>query len=379
MLSRCKFWTAALLVTATLATLSRPAAAADAKSETKSAPRIEVVFCLDTTGSMKGMLDRAKEKVWSIANQISGAKPTPDLKIGLVAFRDRGDDYITKVTPLTDDLDEVHARLKELQAAGGGDIPESVNEALDVSVNKIKWSTDDETLRIIFLVGDAPPHMDYPDDVKYPVTCKKAIEKGIIINTIQCGDDAECTKHWKEISKNSEGSYVKISQEGGVKTVVSTPFDKRLLEINNQLAKTTVVYGDEKAQAKGKEAADGAQKLAAPVAADRVAANAKQERNATYDLVDAVKKGKVDLEKLSKDELPAELKGKDIKEQKEFLEKLDKERATLREEALKLDKERNDFIKKKMAEDTKKSALDGQILEILQKQGKKVKVEFENK
>src|SRR5208282_5270293 len=118
-----------------------------------------------------------------------------------VAFRDRGDAYITKVFDLNDNLDFIHDRLMEFKAEGGGDIPESVNQALDDSVNKIKWSKDDDTLRIIFLVGDAPPHMDYKDDVKYPVTCKKACEKGIIINTIQCGNDAECTKYWQDICK----------------------------------------------------------------------------------------------------------------------------------------------------------------------------------
>ena len=117
---------------------------------------------------MGGLIEGAKQKIWSISNQIAGGKPTPELKIGLVAYRDRGDAYITKVIELTDDLDAIHGHLRGFQAQGGGDGPESVNQALDDSVNKIKWSTDKKTLRIIFLVGDAPPHMDYKDDVKYP-------------------------------------------------------------------------------------------------------------------------------------------------------------------------------------------------------------------
>ncbi len=108
--------------------------------------------------------------------------------MGLVAYRDKGDEYITKVIDLTDDLDAIHGHLKKFVASGGGDEPEHVNQALHDAVHKIKWSTDKKTLRIIFLVGDAPPHMDYNDDVKYPETCKKAVEKGIIINTIQCGN-----------------------------------------------------------------------------------------------------------------------------------------------------------------------------------------------
>ena len=205
-------------------------------------PKVEVVFCLDTTGSMGGLIDGAKAKIWAICNQIANGKPIPDLKVGLVAFRDKGDAYITKVIDLSDDLDAIHGHLKKFQAAGGGDLPESVNQALDDSVNKVKWSTDKKTLRIIFLVGDAPPHMDYTDDVKYPVTCKKAVEKGIIINTIQCGVDPNCTKYWKDIAVKSEGSFAAIPQRGGV-VAIATPFDARLAKINKELTGTTLVYG----------------------------------------------------------------------------------------------------------------------------------------
>src|SRR5881296_1294635 len=116
--------------------LSLPAVAAPVPAAKK--PQIEVVFCLDTTGSMGGLIDGAKAKIWAICNQIAGGKPTPDLKVGLVAFRDRGDEYVTKVFDLTDDLDAIYSDLKKFKAAGGGDIPESVNQALDDSVNKVK-------------------------------------------------------------------------------------------------------------------------------------------------------------------------------------------------------------------------------------------------
>jgi Mg-chelatase subunit ChlD len=383
MVRRTTFCTAALFTAALAVLTAAHAAPADgeAKQAASPAPRVEVVFCLDTTGSMKGLLDRAKEKIWSISNAIAGAKPSPEVKIGLVAFRDRGDDYITKVFDLTDDLDEIHARLKEFKAAGGGDIPESVNEALDVAVNKIKWSTDDDTLRILFLVGDAPPHMDYPDDVKYPVTCKKACEKGIVINTIQCGNDADCTKYWQDISRKAEGAYVQISQQGGVRTVVATPFDKDLAAINEKLAGTTLVFGSKAEQSKAKDSADEARKLAPAAAADRAGFNAKRGQNAAYDLLDAIKSGKVELEKLKKEELPEELRGKTLQEQKDYLEKLEKERTELRKKALELDKQRSDYIQKELEKDKEKkqSSFDGQVLEVLRKQGKKAKLDFESK
>src|SRR5438128_9520154 len=148
---------------------------ADEPVKKDTRPQVEVVFCLDTTGSMGGLIDAAKRKIWSICSQIASGKPTPQLRVGLVAYRDRGDAYVTKVFDLTDDLDAVYANLMSLRAEGGGDFPESVNQALHDSVTKVKWGQGKKALKIIFLVGDAPPHMDYKDDVKYPETCKLAV------------------------------------------------------------------------------------------------------------------------------------------------------------------------------------------------------------
>jgi Mg-chelatase subunit ChlD len=359
--------------------LVTPTFADEAKKDDKpaeaKAPKVEVVFVLDTTGSMGGLLDGAKKKIWAICNQIVSGKPSPDLKVGLVAFKDRGDVYVTKVTDLTEDLDAIYKELKTFTAAGGGDIPESVNEALHVVVTKIKWSTDEDTLRIMFLVGDAPPHMDYADDVKYPVTCKKACEMGIIINTIQCGTDADCTKFWKDIAGKSEGAYVAIAQEGGV-VAVATPHDKRLAEINSELAGTTVAFGGAAQQRATKAAADEAKALPAAPAADRAAFNAKKESNGANDLLDAVKSKKVKLEELKKDDLPPEMQKMDPKEQKEYLEKLDKKRTDLQKEALELDKKRTEYIAKELEKTKGKSGFDMQVLEILRKQAKKMKIEY---
>ena len=107
---------------------------------TNPQPRVEVVFVLDTTGSMSGLIDAAKEKIWSIATTMAQARPAPEIRIGLVAYRDRGDAYITRVTNLSEDLDSVYSALMDLQADGGGDGPESVNRALYDAVNEISWS-----------------------------------------------------------------------------------------------------------------------------------------------------------------------------------------------------------------------------------------------
>ncbi len=363
-----------------LASLALGAAApvAPNKGKAKARPKVEVVFCLDTTGSMGGLIDGAKAKIWAICNQIAGGRPTPDLKVGLVAFRDRGDDYITKVYDLTDDLDAVHSNLKTFQAAGGGDHPESVNQALYDSIHKVKWSKDNKTLRIVFLVGDAPPHMDYADDVKYPVTCQEACKRGIIINSIQCGNDADCAKHWKEICKRAEGSYVQISATGGV-VAIPTPFDKELAKINAEMTDTTLVYGRGPARDEAMRRLGEARALPTAPAADRAgfAGTTGKGGGSGADLIDAIKAKRVKLDDVKEAELPDALKKLKPAERKAHVEKLDKKRLELNKKALDLNGKRQAYIQAELKKKGKgKNAFDNQVLEMLRKQALKFDIAY---
>jgi Mg-chelatase subunit ChlD len=377
-MSRWSWFACLILGLGALAPLGSVRAQEPVKKDAK--PQVEVVFCLDTTGSMGGLIQAAKQKIWAISNQIAGGKPTPNLKIGLVAYRDRGDAYVTKVIDLTDDLDAIHGHLMGFQAQGGGDAPESVNQALHESVTKIGWSKDKKTLKIIFLVGDAPPHMDYADDVKYHDTCKLAMTKDIIINTIQCGRDAQCQKYWQDICRLAEGSYVQIDQQGGPIVTVATPFDADLAKLNSELSSTVLVFGTRAEQVTNLRALGGAKGLPAPAAADRAAAQATLQRGGTsYDLLKNLQDGKVKLETLKKEELPAELRELTLEQQKEYLAKLEKRRNELSEKAIELNKKRTEFIAKKQAEDARnpgRDSFDGQVLRILQRQAARSDIQY---
>lgn len=342
-------------------------------------PEVEVVFCLDTTGSMSGLIDAAKQKIWAISNQIASGNPTPRVKIGLVAYRDRRDRYVTKITDLTDDLDAIHTQLMSFQAQGGGDFPESVNQALHEAVTKISWGKNKKTLKIIFLVGDAPPHMDYPDDVKYPETCKLAASRDIIINTVQCGNHAATREHWEKICRLAEGSYVQIDAGGGPVVTVATPFDAELAKINTELSRNTLVYGDGRRQEAGKKQIERNVALPKAAAADRAAFYANSARGASYDLLESIKNKKVKLEDIKKEHLPPELQKLDLKGQRAFLEKLDKERTELNKKARDLDKKRTAFVAKKQAADQKNRARDSfdcRVLTILQSQAVRANIRY---
>jgi Mg-chelatase subunit ChlD len=179
-----------------------------------AAKRVEVVFVLDTTGSMSGLIHAAKEKIWSIASTLAQAQQAPEISMGLVAYRDRGDAYVTQVVDLNRDLDSMYAKLMDFAAGGGGDGPEAVNEALEAAIERMSWSDDQGTYRVVFLVGDAPPHMDYQDDVKYPQVVAAAKAKGIVVNTIQCGNAADTVAPWRHIASLGGGRYFTVEQAG---------------------------------------------------------------------------------------------------------------------------------------------------------------------
>lgn len=351
-----------LLTPLVMAALLMPTLAEDKKDAKKIAqpekPRIEVCFVLDTTGSMGGLIAGAKEKIWSMANEIISAKPTPEVRIGLIAYRDKTDAYTTKVYPLSNDIDDIYAKLMAFKAQGGGDTPESVNQALNEGVTKMEWSKDQKVLKIIFLVGDAPPHMDYKQDVKYMDSCKLAMKKDLIINTIQCGNMAATTPIWMEIARNAEGKFARILQDGGVMAIV-TPFDKEIAANNVRLGRTVTVYGDARMQRFA--ASKNALALSAPAAAsaDRLHYLSKaKEKDAKAaevisgggDLTDLLANDKLKFADIEEKKLPENVRKMNKKDREAYLTKQVEERKKLQTELNALLKKRSTFIITKRAE-----------------------------
>ena len=332
----------------------------------KQKPRIEVCFVLDTTGSMGGLIAGAKEKIWSMANEMISAKPTPEIRIGLIGYRDKSDAYVTKVYQLSNDIDDIYGKLMAFQAQGGGDTPESVNQALNEAVTKMEWSKSRDVLKVIFLVGDAPPHMDYPQDVKYPDSCKLAMKKDIIINTIQCGSMGSTTPIWKEIALKAEGKFAQIMQSGGV-IAIATPFDKEIAAFNTRLGRTVTVYGSAVMQRRAASKNALAYSAPAGVAADRASYLSKEAKPGAIasvisgggDLTDLLANGKVKLAEIEEKKLPANVRKMDKKEREAYLNKQVKERKKLQSELNTLLKKRSQFIITKKAELKKAGKGDG--------------------
>lgn len=344
-------------------------------------PRMEVVFVLDTTGSMSGMIAGAKQKIWAIANKLKSAQPTPEISFGLVGYRDRGDAYIAKVFSLTTNLDEVYTNLYAFEAQGGGDEPESVNEALHRAVRDLQWSTDPQVLRVIFLVGDARPHLDYQDDVSYADTCKLANQKGILINTLQCGRLRGTEAAWREIAALTNGTYAAILQDGG-SIKIDTPYDQEINRINLQLDATIILYGSKADQANAAKNKAVLASLSSEAMADRSSYFNKAESGAVIagrgDLVVEVMNGRESLEKLDEKKLDPKLQAMAPAARNELIAQKIEARRQLQAQLSELISKRDTAVAEKLKSlEGKDGVLELSAFEVLENQAKEKGYHFE--
>lgn len=362
------------------ACLALPAVSQDDKPKEPKPPRVEAVFVLDTTGSMGGLIDGAKKKIWSIVNEIARGKPTPTVKVGFVIYRDKGDEYVTKVFGLTDDLDQAFAGLQKFAAAGGGDTPEHVSRALAEAVSEIKWSQDKETYKVIFLVGDAEPHTNYDDGFDYKKACAAAVRADIVINTVRCGTSAICEKFWKEIATLGEGRYMSVAQSGGM-AVVETPYDKDLAALGGKIDETRVARAGKEKELEKKcpDLAGGGAPAATPAMAERAAFNAKSgQMFRSVDLVTDIVEGRAKLDDLKEEEMPDVLKNKSKEERRKFIDQKIEERKELTRKLRELEEKRAAYLKEQEAKKGKTGdSFDGAVLKAIEEQASKKGIVYE--
>lgn len=187
---------------------------------------LDIVFVMDTTGSMGEEIDRLKATIQIINDNISTLKPRPAMRFGMVLYRDKGDEYITKIIQLTDDLSAFEKELAKVKAGGGGDRPEDLESALDETINKINWNTDG--IRLAFVITDADAHLDYGRTYTYIDASIDAKNKGIKLYTIGTGGlPLQGEYILRQISQLSNARYIfltygeKSESEGGTEGAVS--------------------------------------------------------------------------------------------------------------------------------------------------------------
>jgi hypothetical protein len=184
---------------------------------------LDVAFVLDTTGSMSGELNEARQRVRQLGEALRAARPQEEVRLGVVAYRDRGDAYVTQVSGLSTDVETTFAFLAGLSAGGGGDGPEDVLSGLHAALTQLEWGEGAE--RQVFLIGDAPPHLDYAGHHDPVALLEMAREQEVVLNTIGCRSlSGSGIEFFRSMAYGSEGTYQHIgrvqAEDGGLADVV---------------------------------------------------------------------------------------------------------------------------------------------------------------
>ncbi|NNJ12818.1 VWA domain-containing protein [Chloroflexales bacterium ZM16-3] len=194
--------------------------------------RLDLLFLLDTTGSMGDELGRIQQTIDSIAQRIDGFTPRPQIRYGLVAYKDHGDDYVTSPADFTTDLGQFRAALNQLTAKGGGDTPEAVDEAMYDTVMRSSWS-DQPAVRLVFLVADAGPHTDGQQQFTYLDGAREAAARGVKIYPIAASNtDAPAEYVFRQLAQQTMGGFVFLTYQPGQNS--GAPGESTTLEAGDQ-------------------------------------------------------------------------------------------------------------------------------------------------
>ena len=357
--------------------------AVNAEKKDKAEPLIQMAILLDTSGSMEGLIEQAKTQLWKIVNEMALAKQdgiSPRLEVALYEYGKSSipmsEGYLRMIVPLSVDLDRISEELFKLTTNGGS---EYCGQVIQSAVNELKWVKDNNHLKVIFIAGNEPFTQG---SVDYRKSCKASITKGIVVNTIFCGNYQEgINTQWKDGADLADGKYINIDQDKKI-VHIDAPQDKEIVELGKQLNATYVAYGRAGSAKKERQKAQdmNAASVNPSVMVQRSVTKAsKQYSNVDWDLVDAEKEGAVKVEEMDEELLPAEMKDMSKEERKAYIEKKQKERQVLQEKINKLKQDRDQYVAEKRKASAVEDTLDEAIIKAVRDQAKKKNYKFDKK
>ncbi|MCP4135356.1 MAG: VWA domain-containing protein [bacterium] len=341
---------------------------------------IQMAILLDTSSSMNGLINQAKSELWKIVNEMALAKKngeSPTLEVALYEYgKSRlpaGEGYMRMIAPLTTDLDKISEELFQLTTHGGS---EYCGMVIDSASKELKWSKSNNDLKVIFIAGNEPFTQGTVD---YKKSCKKAISMGIVVNTIFCGDyNKGIQTQWKDGADRADGKYMNINQNQRI-VHVTAPQDKEILRLGKELNKTYIGYGRSGRKRKMLQAKQdaNASSMGSGSAVQRSLSKASVlYDNSGWDLLDAVKNEKVNVEEMGEDDVPEEMKKMSKKERKTYVAKQLKKRGELQKKINKLNTNRRKYVAKERKRKSGEKTLDSVMIKTIRGQAVKKNFNF---
>jgi hypothetical protein len=347
-----------------------PANAKSLQGEATQPRQIDVVIALDVSGSMDGLIDSAKQRLWDIVSELGRAQPQPELRMAILSYGnpEYGSEsgFVRVDLPFTDDLDAVNKTLFQFTTNGGD---EYVARVVNTALNKLTWSSEPGALRVLFVAGNEGAYQD--PQIPVLLATEAAASRGIIVNTIYCGSENDGDAlGWRQVAASTNGIFASINQDAAAVANIPTPMDEQLTALNEELNDTYVAYGQTGIASRENqiEQDKNTAEMSLPAMASRTAAKASPlYKSESWDLIDAVESGK-SLEDVADKDLPDVMRQMEAEERAIFIEQKSKKRDEIQGRIQALAGERRDYIQEersRLAEDGEKG-LDQVIQEGLQ-------------
>lgn len=344
-------------------------------------PKIQVAILLDVSNSMDGLIEQAKGQLWNMVNILGKAKcdgKEPEIEIALYEYgrssNNPSNGFVKKISGFTKDLDPLSQKLFNLTTDGG---EEYCGTVLHAALSDLNWDEAPGNYKVVFIAGNED---FYQGNISYLKACKAAQTKGVVVNTIYCGNRHQgIAEHWNLAGKCGNGSYSNIDQNAKLEEI-PTPYDSKILALNNKLNQTYISFGKNGHEYKAAQSAldDKNEKMSSGVAVKRAEVKSKSKlyKNTGWDLVDAMEENKKMLETLDKETLPEHLKYKSDNELKVIIANKKSERTEVQKEIDKLAIERESYIDSERKKGTNANAntLQSEIEKAIRKQAKQFKM-----
>lgn len=359
-----------------------PTAPPNHAAEPLDSPLVQIAVLLDTSGSMSGLIEQAKTQLWKLVNEFISARQegkAPVVQVALYEYGKSslhgGEHWIRQIQPLTRDLDKVSEELFALRTNGGEEYCGAVIQRATV---ELAWDPNPKVYKAIFIAGNEPFTQGPIDSA---ASCRAAIARGIIVNTIHCGGEAEgINGKWNQGALLADGKYLVIDQNQAV-VHIEAPQDKEIVRLNEELNQTYLSYGQAAPASKARQLAqdaNAAAKAEAGSSVQRAVSKASANYyNGGWDLVDAAKQKDFDLAKVKEADLPEEMRKMNLDERKTYLARKTEERAEIQKTVLALNKEREAFVAAKRQGSAGTDTLDTAMVKALRSQAEKKGIVWE--
>ena len=333
---------------------------------------------------MDGLIDQAKSQLWSVVNDFIRARKDgrpPVIEVALYEYGNNGlnakEGFVRLVLPLTDDLDTVSEKLFALRTNGG---EEYCGQVIRDATSQLAWSRSGDVYKTIFIAGNEAFSQGTVD---YHASCRAAIEKGIIVNTIFCGPSSQGEQSgWRDGAVLADGRYLSIDQDQKV-VAIPAPQDAEIARLGVEMNKTYLPFGRNGMASQARQVLQDANAVSsstnAIVTRSISKGNATLYCNSAWDLVDAIKTGTCKLADVPDADLPEDLRKLSPPQRQARVDEATRQRETIQKRIAELSAEREKFLtaERKKPAKADEDTLDTAMLKAVREQAARARISFQ--